>query len=99
MPIVLPTLPNPALDETSPYCVIAKHRAKPGRADAYEKRMLVDLENTRAEPGARLGAVRGCIRSAVHGIAAASLSGKLACSAIRNRVRWRTSGVFANVQP
>src|SRR4029453_11256479 len=52
MPIVLPTLPNPALDETSPYCVIAKHRAKPGRADAYEKRMLVDLENTRAEPGA-----------------------------------------------
>jgi quinol monooxygenase YgiN len=52
MPIVLPTLPEAALDETSPYCVIAKHRAKPGRADAYERRMLADLENTRAEPGA-----------------------------------------------
>ena len=35
-----------------PYCVIAKHRAVPGRADAYEQRMLADLENTRAEPGA-----------------------------------------------
>jgi quinol monooxygenase YgiN len=52
MPIVLPKLPDPALEETSPYCVIAKHRAKPGRADAYERRMLDDLENTRAEPGA-----------------------------------------------
>jgi quinol monooxygenase YgiN len=52
MPIVLPTLPNPALNETSPYCVIAKHRAKPDRVDAYERRMLADLENTRAEPGA-----------------------------------------------
>jgi quinol monooxygenase YgiN len=52
MPIVLPTLPDPDLDETSPYCVIAKHRAKSGRADAYERRMLVDLEDTRAEPGA-----------------------------------------------
>ena len=52
MPIVLPTLPEAALAETSPYCVIAKHRAKPGRADAYERRMLADLENTRAEPGA-----------------------------------------------
>ncbi len=52
MSIVLPTLPEPDLDETGPYCVIAKHRAKPGRADAYERRMLVDLENTRAEPGA-----------------------------------------------
>jgi hypothetical protein len=37
MGIVLPTLPAPALDETSPYCVIAKHRAKPGLADAYER--------------------------------------------------------------
>ena len=52
MPIVLPTLPDPNLDETSPYCVIAKHRARPGRADAYERRMLADLEETRAEPGA-----------------------------------------------
>jgi quinol monooxygenase YgiN len=52
MPIVLPKLPDPARDETSPYCVIAKHRAKPGRADAYERRMLADLEDTRAEPGA-----------------------------------------------
>jgi quinol monooxygenase YgiN len=52
MPIVLPKLPDPDLNETSPYCVIAKHRAKPGRADAYERRMLVDLEDTRAEPGA-----------------------------------------------
>ena len=52
MAIVLPKLPDPALDETGPYCVIAKHRAKPGRADAYEKRMLADLAATRAEPGA-----------------------------------------------
>jgi quinol monooxygenase YgiN len=52
MPIVLPKLPDPDLEETRPYCVIAKHRAKPGRADAYERRMLADLENTRAEPGA-----------------------------------------------
>ena len=52
MPIVLPKLPDPDLDETSPYCVIAKHRAKPGKADAYERRMLADLANTRAEPGA-----------------------------------------------
>jgi hypothetical protein len=40
MPIVLPKLPDPDLDETSPYCVIAKHRAKPGKADAYERRHL-----------------------------------------------------------
>jgi quinol monooxygenase YgiN len=52
MAIVLPKLPDPAPEETSPYCVIAKHRAKPGRADAYERRMLADLEDTRAEPGA-----------------------------------------------
>jgi quinol monooxygenase YgiN len=52
MPIVLPTLPEAALEETGPYCVIAKHRAKRGRADAYERRMLADLENTRAKPGA-----------------------------------------------
>jgi quinol monooxygenase YgiN len=52
MPIMLPTLREAAPDETSPYCVIAKHRAKRGRADAYERRMLADLENTRAEPGA-----------------------------------------------
>jgi quinol monooxygenase YgiN len=32
--------------------VIAKHRAIPGRADAYEKRMLADLAKTRAEPEA-----------------------------------------------
>jgi len=51
MPIVLPKLPDPDLDETSPYCVIAKHRAKPGRADAYERRMLVDLEDTRPNQG------------------------------------------------
>ena len=52
MPIVLPKLPDPAPGETGPYCVIAKHRAKPGRADAYERRMLADLERTRAEAGA-----------------------------------------------
>ncbi len=52
MAIELPELPDPAPEETGPYCVIAKHRAKPGRADAYEKRMLADLEDTRAEPGA-----------------------------------------------
>jgi quinol monooxygenase YgiN len=52
MPIVLPTLPEPTPGEPGPYCVIAKHRAKPGTADAYERRMLADLERTRAEPGA-----------------------------------------------
>src|SRR5262245_51042915 len=52
MPIVLPELPKPARDETGPYCVIARHRAKPGRADAYERRMLADLAATRSEPGA-----------------------------------------------
>lgn len=52
MAIVLPKLPEPAVDEAGPYCVIAKHRAKPGRADAYETRMLADLAQTRAEPGA-----------------------------------------------
>jgi quinol monooxygenase YgiN len=50
--IVLPTFPEPSPQEKGPYCVIAKHRAKPGKADAYERRMLADLGRTRAEPGA-----------------------------------------------
>jgi quinol monooxygenase YgiN len=52
MPIVLPELPEPSVAETGPYCVIATHRALPGRAGAYEKRMLADLARTRAETGA-----------------------------------------------
>jgi quinol monooxygenase YgiN len=52
MPIVLPTLPDPSPGESGPYCVIARHRALPGRADAYARRMLADLDKTRAEPGA-----------------------------------------------
>jgi len=52
MPIVLPQLPEPSPGETGPFVVIARHRALPGRADAYEQRMLADLERTRAEPGA-----------------------------------------------
>src|SRR5262245_20963515 len=52
MPIVLPQLPEPSPAETGPFVVIARHRALPGRADAYEQRMLADLERTRAEPGA-----------------------------------------------
>ena len=52
MAIILPSLPEPGPQENGPYCVIAKHRAKPGRADAYEKRMLADLKKTRSEPGA-----------------------------------------------
>jgi quinol monooxygenase YgiN len=52
MPIVLPELPEPGSEETGPYCVIARHRAKPGKANAYERRMLADLDRTRAEPGA-----------------------------------------------
>jgi quinol monooxygenase YgiN len=52
MPIVLPRPPEPLPGETSPYCVIARHRALPDRGDADEKRMLADLERTRAEPGA-----------------------------------------------
>jgi quinol monooxygenase YgiN len=50
--IALPSLPDPEPGETGPYCLIAKHRARPGLADAYEKRMLADLERTRAETGA-----------------------------------------------
>jgi quinol monooxygenase YgiN len=52
MPIVLPRLPDPAAGEMGPYCVIARHRAKRGCAEAYQRRMLADLEQTRAEPGA-----------------------------------------------
>ena len=51
MPIILPALPIPAGGETGPYCVIARHRALPGKADEYEQRMLLDLKNTRAEAG------------------------------------------------
>jgi hypothetical protein len=51
MPIVLPILPEPSPGETGPYCVIAKHRALPGEADAYEQRMLADLENTELNLG------------------------------------------------
>jgi quinol monooxygenase YgiN len=50
--IVLPKLPDPDPGEIGPYCLVAKHRARPGLADAYEKRMLADLERTRAETGA-----------------------------------------------
>ena len=50
MPITLPTLPQPGPLEKGPYCVIAKHRAKPGMAAAYGRRMLADLKMTRAEP-------------------------------------------------
>jgi quinol monooxygenase YgiN len=52
MAIVLPHLPVTGPGEKGPYCVIAKHRALPGMADAYERRMLADLEATRAETGA-----------------------------------------------
>ena len=51
MPIVLPKFPEPPREETGPYCVVAKHRAKPSKADAYQQRMLAELENTRGEPG------------------------------------------------
>jgi quinol monooxygenase YgiN len=50
--IALPSLPDPDPGERGPYCLIAKHRARPGLADAYEKRMLADLARTRAETGA-----------------------------------------------
>jgi len=52
MPLVLPQLPATTPDERGPYCVIATHRAMPGRADAYQRRMLADIDRTRAEPGA-----------------------------------------------
>jgi quinol monooxygenase YgiN len=52
MAFTLPQLPNPTPGETGPYCVIAKHRAKPGKADGFEKRMIADVPRTRAEPGA-----------------------------------------------
>src|SRR5215813_6037807 len=52
MAIVLRKLPEPAAGENAPYCVIAKHRAKPERADALEKRMIAEARKTREEPGA-----------------------------------------------
>jgi quinol monooxygenase YgiN len=52
MPITLPRLPDPEPGEKGPYCVIAVHHAIPGRANAYEQRMMADLKMTRAEPGA-----------------------------------------------
>jgi quinol monooxygenase YgiN len=52
MPITLPELPAPLPGEKGPYCCVAIHRAKPGQADAYEKRMLADIAQTRSEPGA-----------------------------------------------
>jgi quinol monooxygenase YgiN len=52
MPIILPRLPDVSPAESGPFCVIAKHHAIPGKANALEKRMLADLEKTRAEPGA-----------------------------------------------
>ena len=52
MPLTLPQLPPPSPGETGPYCVIAKHRARPGLADEYERRMLADLHATRSEAGA-----------------------------------------------
>ena len=51
MALALPDLPRPAAGEDTPYCVIAKHRAAPGQADALVARMLVDLEATRSETG------------------------------------------------
>jgi len=51
MQISLPKLPEPGPGEKGPYCVIAIHYAMPDRADAYEQRMMADLEMTRAEPG------------------------------------------------
>jgi len=52
MQFSLPELPEPGPGEKGPYCVIAIHYAIPDRADAYEQRMMADLEMTRAEPGA-----------------------------------------------
>jgi len=52
MPIQLPKLPGPHPGETGPYCLIARHRTKPGKADAYEVRIKADIPKTRAEPGA-----------------------------------------------
>jgi quinol monooxygenase YgiN len=51
MPLTLPTLPEPSEGELGPYCVIARHRAKPGLADALERRMIADLAMTRSEAG------------------------------------------------
>ena len=51
MGIVLPELPSIAPGESEPYCLMARHRALPGKADAYEQRMLADIPLTRAEPG------------------------------------------------
>ena len=51
MALTLPDLPPPADGEDTPYCVIARHRAAPGRGEALVTRMLEDLEATRSEIG------------------------------------------------
>src|SRR4051812_9987942 len=51
MSITLPHLPELDPGDTGPFVIIAKHRAVSGTADALEKRMLLDLANTRAEHG------------------------------------------------
>jgi quinol monooxygenase YgiN len=51
MALKLPDLPSPAPGENTPYCVIAKHRAAPGKGAALVARMLDDLEATRSEDG------------------------------------------------
>ncbi len=58
MAITLPHLPEPDPKDTGPFVVIAKHRAIPGTADQLEKRMLLDLANTRAE--------HGCLQFHIH---------------------------------
>ena len=58
MPIVLPHLPEPNPCDNGFFVVIAKHRAVPGAADQLEKRMLLDLANTRAE--------HGCLQFHIH---------------------------------
>lgn len=51
MALTLPDFPEPGADEVGPYCIIATHRALPGKADAFERRMLEDIPFTRSEPG------------------------------------------------
>ncbi len=58
MAITLPHLPEPGPNDTGPFVVIAKHRAISGIADQLEKRMLLDLANTRAE--------HGCLQFNIH---------------------------------
>lgn len=52
MPDAAISLPDPLPGESSPYCLVGTARARAGRADALEARLLSLVEPTRSEAGA-----------------------------------------------